>query len=670
MSRAQWMVVVTAMAGATMAAPAAAHAAPERILGPEATARAYVAAVRAHDERRLCALWSAASDPRDGFDCKRYLRETTNMKVLQARVGAAFRRGTRARLVVDLVYGYKWQSPVAVRSRMLLRRERAGWRVADSGLLPGLFGRNDSQADPWPTGRSAALRRLADDQLLALSGNDGMMCRLLAPGAPLGGGRGACRMVGGPAEGGSLRLARFAATLTDGAHARLRVTVADTRAVATRRRPGFALRVITRRDRLYAVRTRSGWRLVKPSREFYRAVGQPPPTDVWAPTPTAMWPMPDETLPSVSETPMPAPCRTPPALSNPHTCGSIDGLAVAPRASGGAVVAWSTGFATRTRPIGAGAALAPPTLVAPVHDLAWTAIGLLPVAGGHLLVENSMATLGVRVTPLDADGRPRGAPVSLFEGYENPDDGVSTRVAVGAPGAQVAGVLVEREVLRRLGPDGKAVAPDVVVAGARDALAGTVVVQPDGALMAVSSDGGGRMTVRRVGDDGRPAGATVGQERLAQTGEVEVGPAVAEDAAGHLLILWREDDGHGHGLLRAWRFDPAAPTAGAPVTIARLDVRDETDEDLYTGRERLAVGALPGGGWGVAYGVRTGDAVPVWVARLDASGALVAGPRRFAAGVGDVGYTGVPMDIAGDSVVWVAPPRVAGIPQVRAAPLP
>jgi hypothetical protein len=664
-SRSKWTAPIAAIAGLLVAAGGA-DAAPAP--GPEAVARAYVAAVRAHDAHRLCALQDAGAEPRDGYSCLAQMREDGQTPA-RARVGAVFQKGTRARLVVDLVFTYSTATPDVVRSRMLLRRRAGRWLVVDSGLLPGLYTAADPRADPRPAGRSAALRRLADDELLALSGggND-LMCDLLAPGAPLGG-VGGCRAAGRARFSVARRLARLTVTSTDATHARLSATVAVDRAIRTRRRPGWARRTTTHRDTLFAVKVRSGWRLVKPSRDFYRVVGVPAPTDVGSSAPTATWPMGDATLPSVSERPIPAGCRTPPALWDLRACDGIGGLAVAPRPAGDGVVAWTDGLGTRTRVVGAGTALAPASTVTPPDsELLWNVVGLSPVAGGQLLVEDAGATLGVRATPLDADGRPRGAPVEVFKGYENPEDGSGSTVAVGPPDARVVGVIVEDDVVRRLGPDGRVVAPDVP---RRDGT-GEIVVEPDGSLLSIAADGNGAVSVQRLGADGRPAGATVGQPPLhtsAETG-LRVGD-VAEDAGGRLLMAWREDDGHGHGVIRAWRYDPAAPNVGTVRTVARVSVA-KIVEDSYERPEQLAVLALPGGGWGVTYSARTRDALPVRALRLDPSGAPTAAPRLVAPTATGTGYGSGEdaLGLAGDSVVWIAPPLVAGLPQVRVAPLP
>src|SRR4051794_36116792 len=389
-SRAQWLAAIGAIAAAG-GAPASALGAQ----GAQATVRAYVAAVQARDAGRVCSLLDG-----DAFDsersCRSLLRDELRAdRLARVSVEGVLVRVAHARAVVDLVTR-AGRTVEPSRARMLLRRSGGHWRVTGSGTLPGTGPYVHTRAgdDPQPAA-AQALRRLADDELLALSGNGGMLCDLLAPGAPLGGHRGACWNAvfssvhwGG---GRALRLARYAEHRIGARRARLDVTIAATRAHGTRRRPGYALTTTLWRDTLHAVRAGGHWRLVKPSRAFYLAVGQPPPSDVTAPAPTATWPLDDAALPSLTQTPMPAACRVPSALWGAHYCGQIDGLAAAPVAEGGGAVAWSREFSTQTRTVAAGGAAGPAVtsqVASPRGDELWHVVdhGLVSVAGGALLV--------------------------------------------------------------------------------------------------------------------------------------------------------------------------------------------------------------------------------------------------------------------------------------------
>src|SRR3954470_2232174 len=97
-SRAQWTVVVAGILCLAAAGPASARSSTRT---PEAAARAYVAAVRAHDAMRECALMEL---PRGTTRtaCRRMLRGY-RVDVRRARVRRTFVHGDRARLVIDVV---------------------------------------------------------------------------------------------------------------------------------------------------------------------------------------------------------------------------------------------------------------------------------------------------------------------------------------------------------------------------------------------------------------------------------------------------------------------------------------------------------------------------------------------------------------------------------------
>jgi hypothetical protein len=56
--------------------------------------------------------------------------------------------------------------------------------------------------------------------------------------------------------------------------------------------------------------------------------------------------------------------------------------------------------------------------------------------------------------------------------------------------------------------------------------------------------------------------------------------------------------------------------------------------------------------------------------RLDGNGTAVTPPRRIADRLLDTQYSAAPFTLAGDTLAWQAGPRVAGVAQVRSAPLP
>jgi hypothetical protein len=669
------MATVAAI-GAVGGVPASADGA----RGAQGTVRAYAAAVAARDGGRICALLDAHA-----FSTARSCRSSVRLDLrvdrpARVRVEGVLARGARARAVVDLVtIASGGRGAQVSRARMLLRRVHGRWRVVDSGALPGISPYAGARAgdDPQPAAPARALRRLADDELLALSGNGAMLCGLLAPGAPLGGPRGACRSAAYAFEapgGRALRLARYAEHRLGAGRARLDVTIAAQRAVATRRRPGFVLRTALRRDTLYAVRAGGRWRLVKPSRAFYLAAGQPPPSDVASPAPTATWPADDPALPSLTETPAAPACRVPPALWGGHACGRVDALAGAPGPGGGRV-AWSLGFSTRTRAVTAGGAAAPAVAAdpPPAGGEDWHVVdhGLVAVAGGTLLVEEDEARRAVRVLALDDAGRARGPARVLDPGVENPDDGDDPVVAAGPPDAATAVVVLGSSKAVRVGPDGGPAGPAVALgdAAAYDA---AVAVLPDGALAAIDTSQDGAR-VRRLGPDGRPAGAVVVQPPQAGATVVSRGPAVAVAPDGRVLVVWRERRGAGHVDLRGWVYDPAAPAAAAPLTIAQVAYRPDPRDDEYSDvhPQEIEVGPLPGGGWGVAYGdPGPSAAVGLWAVRLAAAGAPAAPARPVADRLFGAGYSGSAFALAGDTLAWAAPPRVAGVLQVRSAALP
>ncbi len=266
---------------------------------------------------------------------------------------------------------------------------------------------------------------------------------------------------------------------------------------------------------------------------------------------------------------------------------------------------------------------------------------------------------------------------------ENVDDAVQVTVATGPPDAAAATVLVPNKLYGepmaavRLRGDATPAGPRIELSGVRepdDTVAAATL--PDGGLLVAAAQdrygAGSGISVRRFGPDGRLVGVEVLQARLRRPLDPR-DPVLAVDATGRALAAWKEEDRRGHGAVRAWSFDPAAPGASAPVTVAGVAIaprRADSIAEGLTAPNLLAAASLPGGGWGLAWTAYRSQIESVgWAARLDAAGAVVAAPRQVADRVTTTGYTSG-LGLAGDSVVWAAPPLIAGITQVRAAPLP
>jgi hypothetical protein len=671
-SRLHWTSAVAAIAvAATLPAGAQAQRAPRTAT---ATARAFVAAAQARDGARACALVDLGPGVSRAL-CRR-LVGAGSVPIVHARVEpGGLTRGRRARVTVALVSRAKGEAPVATRSRVLLRRAGGRWRITDGGL-PGLgpWGDRDPGPDPVPAGAGAALRRLADDELLMLSGAPSMACALLAPGAPQGGQDGACgsfafqRAI--EASAIAARADRVVVRRT-GDHARLEVTAIVDTAVRTAAPPRFRLRARRWTDTLFAVRAGGRWRLAKLSRKAYDVLGVPAPSDVASPEPTATWPFAE--TPSLSERPVPAECRTPPVLQ-PSTCREVWALA-----AGGGTVAWTDGFTSQgTRAVAAGAPVGPVGTAA-THAISaretWLVQGVAPVADGALVVEQNAVDHAVRAIPVGPDGQPRGAARTLAAGHPDrghEDEPVVVRGPVGAP---TASVMVAPTTLLTLGPDGAPAAPARALPRLDDGFlegggldgGGQVVRTADGALLGIGLDVDlrGALDVRAIGADGRPAAASVTQAPLAGHQLLSRSIAAAVAADGRVLVAWMEEDARRRGAVRAWAFDPAAPLASAPVTVATL----ADAEALW---QTLDASALPGGGWGIAWpDTATGaHTLGMTAARLDAGGRPLAPARRLStfAQRPDPGSE-VLFGLAGDTVAWVEQPAV-GLQQVRAAPLP
>ncbi len=292
-----------------------------------------------------------------------------------------------------------------------------------TGDLPGAeLGGDNEQSDPWPRRRGAALRRVADDQLVALSGGgDHLLCRLLAPGAPFGTSRGACsnagRTLGARQSAQTLPplplRATSPTTITLGSMSRscrsgggdetpARCTGSSRGACATRcrdpRPPPLAVGQAVARLLLRPGRVRTE----------RRRLGEP-------------------------DGDMAKPGHRPPVDQRDAVDGGVQGPAVAgaqqrlpatrrasdrPKAVGGALLAWSTAVAEpvlATRSIAAGTATGPAAVVRDAADAAddddiWTVVdgGLVAVSGGTLLIEQSLTSGAVRALPLNADGAVRG----------------------------------------------------------------------------------------------------------------------------------------------------------------------------------------------------------------------------------------------------------------------
>jgi len=680
------MAVVAALVAGAVGAPPPTASAATGSEGPEGTVHAFLAALRSRDAPRMCGLVDPTS-----FGDARTCRSAVAVdlpKVGRLRAGRVLARGGHARTVVELVElkgGY--DLPQVSRNRVLLRRSGKRWLITQAGRLAGIadFSRG-SAIDPTPTGRAAALRRLADDELLALSGSAGLLCGLLAPGAPLGGRDGACARfaletptatVGPDHYERTLSIAGFAAHALGPDRARLDLAISVRHATRVRRRPGWALVATRWRDTLFAVRSGGRWRLVKPSASFYRVAGEPLPSDVASPSASATWPTGDAVLPSLSELPLRAACRVPPGLW-PATCRGVDALSAAPRPGGGGLVGWSAGFASQWRPVAAGLATAPataPEAKPPASlDELWQLAdhGVVSVAGGALAIEASQTRLSVRAIPLDPDGRPRGPVQTVDQGVENTDDGTEPLVAVGPPGAATATLVTNDTTIVHVDADGRRVGPDVPLrTDVFTSDSRTAVALPDGGLLAVEPTDSG-VGIRRIGPDGRSLGPEVSQlaEGQASLGDDEIGAAI--DADGRTLVAWGEEDSPGHAAVRTWLYDPREPLRTTPATVARYRLRPPQDAlGVVDARPRVEVAALPGGAWGLAYAYGAGTgAAGLRAVRLDAAGSPTAPPRRVADPPGSTAYVGNGFGIAGDTVAWIARPRVAGIPQVRSAPLP
>jgi hypothetical protein len=667
------MVVVMA---AAMAATPGAQAAPAPGRGAEATVRTFLAAVKTHHARRACALIAASSADERSF-C-RAMVGGKEIATLRARIepGAVI-RGDHARVVVDSVVRYTGVAE-ASRQRILLRRGAGGWKIVEGGVPGGDPWNDDPVVDPGPTQTTAALRRLADDELLMLSGNGPMACGLLAPGAPLGGARGACSSGQFSDAVGAAALAVRAQRVTihrTGDRARLDVTALVRRAVSTTAPPRFRIRSARWTDTLHARRVGGRWRLVKLSRKAYDVLGVPAPADADSAAPTATWPLPD--LPSLSERPVPAGCRTPPTLWAAR-CPRVWGLA-----GGGTTFAWTDGLSdgvvrTTTRAVVAGVPTGPVVAVATeplVDEHAWLVQDVAPLADGALVIQEDAADRAVRAIPVGLDGQPRGAAQALAPGVGDDRRGGDPTVVPGPVGAPAATVLLHPTTLATLGPDARPAAPARELPELDDGFlegngldgGGLVVRRPDGTLLAIglgmTTGSGGDVDVRAIGPDGRPADAAVTQAGD-PLGLDALRAAVATD--GHVLVAWLERDPRGRALLRAWVVDPDAPLGSAPVTVAALGIAD-----ALPGTLAVAVAALPAGGWGIAW--PDAETKPgrygLSAVRLDPAGRPVSPPRRVTTALEVRSGLGAQYAIAGDSVAWVEQPPV-GLQQVRAAPLP
>ncbi|WP_445150017.1 hypothetical protein [Baekduia sp. Peel2402] len=657
MSRMHWMGTVFAIGALAAPASAQAKTAPRT---PEATVRAYLAAVDRGDAQTVCAMSQRpASVPM--ANCRGWVSgELKALSLRRVRIAPVLRRGSLARTVVETV-AIESGRPDAIRARVVLGHAGGRWRVISAGALPGTP--TTSTTDLAPKGRAAALRRLADDELLALSGND-FLCDLLAPGAPLGGQAGACRAF--PTDlPGTLRLAGLVVHLSGASRARLDARIAITRTVRTGRK-GYALRTRRTTDTLQAVRVKGRWRLVKPSRAFYRAVGVDPPIDVDAPTATATWPAP-AARPSVSGRAVPATCLTPPPLWSRRDCADFNTIVAAPRPGGGALVGWTTGLKNAVRTVVDGAPVGPVVAEDADSRRDWMLVdgGLVALAGGLLAIEQDVATMSVRAIPLDADGHPRGPAQVVDRGVSNPEDGAEPTILAAPPNAAAATIVTGKGMLVRIGADGRRVAADVRFG--EDS--GQPVVLADGALVLFGGSRSGGIAVVRLTGDGRSTGPEVSQPPVLPMVETQVA-AVAAD--GRVLFLWSER-GETRAVVRAWVYDPSAPLDRAPVTLADFRLRKAVEDDgsSFDATAHLAASALPGGGWGVAFlhpQARDGDGT-VRGLRLDVAGTPLGSPRAVPGAVARTGY-GRTMTLAGDTLAWVEPLPEVGLPQVQAAPLP
>jgi hypothetical protein len=590
--------------------------------------------------------------------------------IVRARVEpGALTYSARARVVVDLVQRELGRAPWAARSRVLLRHTGGRWRIVETGALPGIsptFARR-SPSDVWPSGTGAALRRLADDELLAVSGNELMLCDLLAPGAPLGARDGGCHLAGlfGFLDdfGYDVRADRVTIHRTGPDRARLEVALTIREAVRTKAKPGWAVRLHRAPDTLYAVRSSGRWRLAKLSRRAYTMLGVRPPDDVDAPSSTATWPFAE--VPSLSERPVPIECRRPPGVWA-DGCQRVAGFA-----TGGGLVTWSllNPGPVLTRPVAAGQATGAIADASPLPGTGgrlWSPVGVMPLADGALVFERDLTGKhGLRAVPVGSDGRARGDAQVVGQDVDNQDEPV--RFVRGSLGATTATVLLASGELVRLGVDGRRIGTAATVKGGTDT---QFLARPDGSLLEIAPDGEGGMEVVARGADGTPSGVLATRAPVASGSEVAA-VAGAQAAGGRVLVVWIEADDHDRGIVRAWGLDPATPAASAPVTIATLQQAVDAQVLTLPNDEVLVAEALPAGGWGIAWRwtPKTGGS-ELWASRLDDAGAPVAAPRRVTQRLADTALGRAGFGLAGDTVAFVEWPQVAGLQQVRAAPLP
>jgi hypothetical protein len=544
----------------------------------------------------------------------------------------------------------------------------AGVTLASAGTASG--------AAP-AAGRSAALRLLAADELSALSrGDAGLMCRILARDAPMKhGGQPPCSRI--PAQDDrddlpmKLRLRAITIRAANATHARLDITATAAQVTGRQGR----LRSHTVHDALRAVRIGGAWRLAKPSGLFYLMVGAPAPGDLAAAAATATWPVPDEHQPSVSEQPLLEPCRVPPPLAPASVCPAITTLDLAEGVDGGAVSAWTTEtwdgtpVQVLTRPLtagaGAGARLDAHEPGDPVDEWSVADDGLVATARGALLFEHPQAGAGLRAIPLDARGAVRGPAQTVQRSDAGGADGATDFVAVTSPHATTAAVLLQtyddpdrvQTLLARLTPEGTPAGPRVPVSDVGytgDQIAAAAL--PDGELLRVDAVNR-QITVSHLGPDAHRIGAAAARPVPDMLGR----PAVAVGDDGRVLVAWDRRDDHERTSTWAWAVDPSSVGAGAPVRVATAPAPPNGE---WAGSSIVAVAVGRDGGWTLAATRQAGGARrPASVVRLDAAGRPAGPPVPVA---GDVDG----LAVAGDTVAWIAPPQIAGLPQVRAAPLP
>ena len=651
-----------------LATPIAADAAPPS-RSPVETVTAYLAALRAGETGRACAL--LAPDRRVSLvDCRARLKELDPASIVRASIEpGALTRGARARVIVDLVRREPGRDPWAARSRMLLRRTGGRWRIVVTGALPGISPTSvrRSPSDVWPSATGAALRRLADDELLAVSGNELMLCDLLAPGAPLGRRDGACRLAGLFGFLDDLdyaaRTDRVTIHRTGPDRARLKVALTILEVVRTKAKPGWAVRPHRTTDMLYAVRASGRWKLAKLSRRAYTMLGVRPPDDVDGPSSTATWPFSE--VPSLSERSVPIECRRPPGVWADR-CQRVAGFA-----AGGGLVTWSllNPGPVLTRPVAAGQATGAIADASPLEGTGgrlWSPVGVMPLADGALVFEEDLTrNTGLRAVPVGLDGRARGDAQVVGQHANNQDEPV--RFVRGPLGATTATVLLASGELVRLGVDGRRIGTPATVKGATET---QFLARPDGSLLEIAPDGEGGLEVVARGADGSPLAVLATQAPVASGSEVAA-VAGAQAAGGRGLVAWIEADDHGHGIVRAWAFDPATPAASTPVTIAMPAQVVDAQVLIQPDDEVLVADALSGGGWGLAWRwtPKIGGS-ELWVSRLDAAGAPAATARRVTQRLADTALGRAGFALAGDSVAFIEWPEIAGLQQVRAAPLP